>query len=183
MEDTAQRLGTEPTSFVAIDFETADRGSDSACAMAMVRVEGLRIVERRCCLLRPPRRRFLFTYVHGITWDDVAEASPFSEVWPELSRLLNGATFLAAHNASFDQSVLNACCRFAGLLPPQLPFTCTMQLARKIWGIYPTRLPDVCARLGFPLRHHDPSSDAEACARIVIEASRGSDRRRANRRS
>jgi DNA polymerase-3 subunit epsilon len=169
--------------FVAIDFETADRGSDSACAIALVRVEGPRIVERRACLLRPPRRHFLFTYVHGITWEDVAEASPFSEVWPELSRLLDGVSFLAAHNASFDQSVLNACCRSAGLLPPQLPFTCTMWLARKTWGIYPTKLPDVCARLGFPLRHHDPASDAEACARIVIEASRGPDRKRGSRRS
>jgi DNA polymerase-3 subunit epsilon len=161
-----------PSTFVAIDFETADRGSDSACAVALVRVEGLQIVERRACLLRPPRRRFLFTYVHGITWEDVAGAASFAEAWPPLSRLLDGAAFVAAHNAWFDQNVLNACCRAAGLIPPNLPFTCTMQLARKTWRIYPTKLPDVCARLGLPLRHHDPASDAEACARIVIEANR-----------
>jgi DNA polymerase-3 subunit epsilon len=47
-----------------------------------------------------------------------------------------------------------------------------MQLARQTWRIYPTRLPDVCARLGLALRHHDPASDAEACARIVIAARR-----------
>ncbi len=182
MAGTSQGPGSATPAFVAIDFETADRGSDSACAMALVRVEGLRIVERRACLLRPPRRRFLFTYVHGITWEDVADASPFSEVWPELSRFLNGAAFLAAHNASFDQSVLNACCRAAGLLPPRLPFTCSMELARRTWRIYPTKLPDVCAHLGFPLRHHDPASDAEACARIVIEANRVPARGRISRR-
>jgi DNA polymerase-3 subunit epsilon len=171
----------EANTFVAIDFETADRGSDSACAVALVRVEGLTIVERRSCLLRPPRRRFLFTYVHGITWEDVADALLFDEAWSELRNLLRGAAFLAAHNAWFDRNVLNASCRVAGLAPPNLPFTCTMQLARRTWGIYPTKLPDVCARLGFPLRHHDPASDAEACARIVIEANRRPARTRTGR--
>jgi DNA polymerase-3 subunit epsilon len=167
-----------PSVFVAIDFETADRGSDSACAVALVRVEGLRIVGRQACLLRPPRQRFLFTYVHGITWEDVADAAPFVEAWPGLSRLVEGATFFAAHNAWFDRNVLHACCRAAALPMPALPFACTMQLARKTWGIYPTKLPHVCARLGIPLRHHDPASDAEACARIVIEASRSPRRMR-----
>ena len=36
----------------------------------------------------------------------------------------------------------------------------------------PAKLPDVCAYLGLPLRHHDPLSDAEASARIVIAAHR-----------
>jgi DNA polymerase III subunit epsilon len=161
-----------PPAFVAIDFETADRGSDSACAVALVRVEGLCVVERRACLLRPPRRRFQFTYVHGLRWEDVADAPTFAEAWPGLSRLLDGAGFLAAHYAPFDRSVLRACCQAAGLAVPGLPFACTMQLARKTWGLRPTRLPDVCAHLGLPLTHHDPASDAEACAGIVIAAAR-----------
>jgi DNA polymerase-3 subunit epsilon len=173
MEGMSRAGGADrPPAFVAIDFETADRGSDSACAIGLVRVEGLAIVERRSCLLRPPRRRFLFTYVHGLTWEHVAQSPTFAEAWPELSRLLAGAEFLAAHNAPFDRSVLTACCRAAGLPLPEQPFACTMQLARKTWGIRPTRLPDVCARLGLPLRHHEPLSDAEACARIVIAATR-----------
>jgi DNA polymerase-3 subunit epsilon len=158
--------------FVAIDFETADYGSDSACAVALVRVAGLEIVERRVQLLRPPRRHFHFTYIHGITWDHVADCPTFAEAWPELAGMLEGADQLAAHNASFDRGVLHTCCQSAGQLPPKLPFICTMQLARRTWGIYPTKLSDVCRRLGLPLRHHDPASDAEACARIVIAARR-----------
>jgi DNA polymerase-3 subunit epsilon len=173
MEQTPPAPGTPAAgSFVAIDFETADRGSDSACAVALVRVEDQRIVERRSCLLRPPRPRFLFTYVHGISWSHVAHAATFAEAWPQLSRLLEGVEFLAAHNASFDRSVLNACCGAAGLPAPALPFLCTMQLARRVWNIRPTRLPDVCARLGLLLRHHDPASDAEACAHIILAAAR-----------
>ena len=54
--------------FVAIDFETADNGRDSACAVALVRVEGEQIVARAYTLLRPPRRYIRFTYLHGIRW-------------------------------------------------------------------------------------------------------------------
>jgi DNA polymerase-3 subunit epsilon len=163
------REGT-PSKFVAIDFETADRGPDSACAVAMVRVEGLEIVERRVQLLRPPRSWFVFTYVHGITWEDVAEEPTFEEAWPKLRDLLDGVECLAAHNAGFDQSVLHACCRLSGHRPPDVPFICTMHLARRTWGLWPTKLSDVCHYLGLPLKHHDPASDAEACARIVIAA-------------
>ncbi len=45
-----------------------------------------------------------------------------------------------------------------------------MRLARQTWGIYPTKLPDVCRYLRLPLQHHDPSADAEACARIIMKA-------------
>jgi DNA polymerase-3 subunit epsilon len=159
-------------SFVAIDFETADRGSDSACALALVRVDGLEIVQRRVQYLRPPRPWFTFYYVHGITWDDVADEPTFEEAWPQLCGILDGVDHLAAHNAPFDRSVLQACCRLSGHRMPDLPFLCTMQLARQTWGLHPTRLPDVCRHLGLLLKHHDPASDAEACARIVIAARR-----------
>ena len=175
--------------FVAIDFETADRGRDSACAVALVRVEGGRIVRREHRLIRPPRRDFEFTYLHGITWQRVAREPTFRELWPTLEPLLDGSRFLAAHNASFDRAVLHACCQRAGLPPPLHPFQCTVKLAREMWGIYPTKLPNVCSRLGIPLRHHDAASDAEACARIVLAADgsgpgaaagvRGADPRRA----
>ncbi len=156
--------------FVALDFETADHGWDSACALAMVRVEGGKVTARRFRLIRPPRRHFRFSYLHGITWEDVAGQPHFGELWPQLAPLLEGAHFLAAHNAGFDRGVLEACCRRYGLQPPALPFMCTVQLARRTWGLYPTKLPHVCQYLGIPLNHHDAASDAEACARIVIAA-------------
>jgi DNA polymerase III subunit epsilon len=158
--------------FVAIDFETADYGRDSACAIALVRVEGHVIVDRRYALIRPPRRDFLFTYVHGITWEAVRDAPTFADIWASLCDILDGAHFLAAHNSGFDQSVLNRCCAHAGLNAPTLPFVCTVQLARRTWKLRSARLPNVCTHLNIPLVHHDPRSDAEACARIVIEAGR-----------
>ena len=123
--------------FVALDFETAGHGRDSACAVGIVKVRGTRIVHEAAYLIRP---------------------------------ILSDAEFLVAHNASFDSSVLGVCCEAARIRPPELGFHCTMRLARQTWGIYPTRLPDVCRRLRLPLDHHDPLSDARACAKIIIEA-------------
>ena len=161
--------------FVALDFETADYSRDSACALGLVRVENHQIVQRTYHLIRPPRRRFVFTYLHGITWEDVALQPTFAELWPSLTPILEGVDFLAAHNASFDRSVLQRCCETAGLNPPALPFECTVRLARQTWNIYPTKLNNVCDHLGITLKHHHAASDAEACALIVIAAHQGGD--------
>jgi DNA polymerase III subunit epsilon len=156
--------------FVAIDFETADYSPDSACALGLVRVENHQIVHRTYGLIKPPRRRFVFTYIHGITWEDVANQPTFGEVWPTYRPMLEGIDFLAAHNASFDRAVLHRCCAAAGLEPPKIPFRCTVQLARRTWNLKPAKLNNVCDYLGITLKHHHAASDAEACALIVIAA-------------
>ena len=158
--------------FAAIDFETADYGRDSACSLGVVLVEGVQVVSRRHFLIRPPRRHFVFSYLHGITYADVADKPPFHEIWPEAQELLQGVEFIAAHSATFDRSVLFECCRASGQPLPAAKFQCTVQLARKAWGIRPTRLPNVCQFLGIPLKHHCAESDAIACASIVIAARR-----------
>ncbi len=155
--------------FAAIDFETADQGRDSACAAAIVVVEKGKIVHKAHALIRPPRRDFVFTHIHGITWEDVAEKPNFAELWPGMRSLLHEVDFIAAHNASFDRSVLHSCCLGAAVKPPEVKFLCTVKLARRLWDIYPTKLPNVCNRLGIPLKHHDAKSDALACAKIVLE--------------
>jgi DNA polymerase-3 subunit epsilon len=158
------------TAFVAIDFETADYGWDSACAVALVRAEGGRIAATEKRLIRPPRREIRFTWIHGITWEMVRGAPCFAELWPSLAPMLEGARCLVAHNAAFDRNVLHACCRAAEIEPPALGFACTVAMARAAWNLRPTRLPDVCRFLALPLRHHDPASDAMACAQIALAA-------------
>lgn len=157
-------------SFVAIDFETADYGRDSACAIALVRVEGDEIVGKTYSLIRPPRSRFQFTYIHGITWEQVKHEPTFGELWPEMSAFLADTDYFVAHNAMFDKGVLEACCTKAGLRPPQLPFRCTVKLARQVWRLPSNKLNLVCQHLQIPLNHHNALSDAEACAKIVLEA-------------
>ncbi len=157
--------------FVAVDFETAYSNHGSACAVGLVRVESGTITARYSHLIRPPRPRFEYSNVHGISWEDVVTAPVFREIWPDISEFISGVNFLAAHNAVFDRSVLHACCRNAKVIPPRLPFRCSMKIARKTWSVYPTTLSAVCRYLGISLdRHHDALCDAEACAKILLAA-------------
>lgn len=159
--------------FVAIDFETCHTKRDSACCVGVVRVESGKVVAREKRLIRPPlRREWMFTSIHGIRRGDVAAAPEFREVWRGLQPWLKGMDGFVAHNASFDRSVLRACCAAAGLEMPALPFACTVREARDVWSLYPTRLPDVCRHLAIPLAHHDALSDAEAAALIHLRAER-----------
>ncbi len=156
--------------FAAIDFETANSRRDSACAIGIAIVEGGRLTAVERYLIRPPTREFRFTCIHSLTWESVRRAPAFPEVWQTVAPRLASMEFLAAHNASFDRGVLDACCRRHRLQPSPSRFVCTVKLARAVWRIHPTKLPDVCDRLGIALQHHDPGSDAEACARIVLAA-------------
>jgi DNA polymerase III subunit epsilon len=159
-------------SFVAIDFETADEGADSACAIGLVWVENGAVVRREYRLIKPPQRDFVFSHIHGITAADVENEPVFAEVWAELAPMLEGAEFFVAHNARFDQGVLAACCRAAGLAPPALPWVCTVALARQVWSPRSARLSVVCELLGIELDHHQALSDAEAAALIFLAAER-----------
>jgi len=158
--------------FVAIDFETANYDRTSACAVGLVKVVENRIVSKAIYLIRPPTREFVFTYLHGLTWKDVENSKDFGSLWSDISSFIYGADFLVAHNASFDRGVLHACCASYGIIPPSTPFHCSMQISRRVWNIYPTKLSDVCRELGIALNHHEALSDALACAEIVIAASR-----------
>ena len=156
--------------FLAIDFETADYEPDSACAVGLVRVEQGEIVRREYHLIKPPRKNFFFSYLHGIRWEDVRHKPTFARIWPKMERMMNGVDFLVAHNARFDSGVLSACCLRYQIAAPEIPFQCTMLLSRKLWRLYTTNLPAVCRHFGIPLNHHNAASDTEACARIMIQA-------------
>ena len=161
---------TRIADFAAIDFETANSNRDSACAIGLAIVRDGRMADLQSRLIRPPDNDFTNTHVHGLRWKDVRKEPAFGEVWQDLSPLLEGLDFFAAHNAPFDRSVLGACCATSGIPTPGREFVCTMRVARSVWDIRPTTLPDVCEHLNIPLAHHEAGSDAEACARIVLAA-------------
>jgi len=156
--------------YAAIDFETADYPRNSACAVSLTFVENNAVVRQITHLIRPPQRTFSFTYIHGITWNDVKNAPTFGDIWPEIAEAVEGLDFLAAHNASFDRSVLNACCELYGHDPVAMPFLCTVKLARATWNLAPATLADVARHLQIPLNHHTAESDAAACAQIMLKA-------------
>ena len=157
--------------FIAIDFETANYDRASACSVALVRVKDGKPSERFYSLIKPPPGDFVFTYVHGITHHHVRNAKTFDGIWPKVRKFCQAAPLLVAHNATFDKSVLLSCCGHYGIEPPQLPFICTLKIARMVWPKLPRHsLDSVCAHLNIPLKHHEAASDAQASAQILLRA-------------
>ena len=154
--------------YVALDFETADYQPDSTCAVGLAKVRGGEVVDTLYSLIRPPRRRVLFTWVHGITWKDVQDSPTFLEFWPQMASFLQGVTHLVAHNAPFDRRGLEACCQSNGIALPDLPFVCTLRESRRKLKLPSHKLDAVCRYCGIPLDHHHAGSDAIAAARILI---------------
>ncbi|MBI2429256.1 MAG: exonuclease, partial [Ignavibacteriales bacterium] len=67
--------------FLAIDFETANRYPNSACSIGLVKVRNNDIVGKKTFLIKPPYENFENSHVHGITWDDVKNTPTFKELW------------------------------------------------------------------------------------------------------
>ena len=153
---------------VIIDFETANYGMESACALSMVRVRNDSIDTERTFLIKPPNRNFRFTYLHGICWNDVCNSPTFAEIYDDIYEFIEGADYLSAHNAPFDRSVLKSCCEYWNLELPKVPFLCTLKGCRRKLSLSKNSLDFVCSYLNIPLKHHDARSDALAAARIFM---------------
>ncbi|WP_029144557.1 exonuclease domain-containing protein [Microbacterium luticocti] len=165
-----------PLDFTAIDFETANSSSASACAVGLVRVREGRIVARAGWLIRPPAGHDRFFEVnigiHGIRPHDVADAKTWSDQLGDIAAFA-GTDVLVAHNAGFDMAVLRRSCEASGDRCPPYRYLCSLQLARRAYVLPSYRLPVAAAEAGFTdFAHHDATADAEACAHIVVDAAR-----------
>jgi DNA polymerase-3 subunit epsilon len=165
-----------PLDFTAIDFETANSSSASACAVGLVRVRAGRVVARAGWLIRPPAGHDRFfdvnVGIHGIRPQDVVAAKTWSEQLDDMTAFA-GADVLVAHNAGFDMAVIRRACEATGDTVPPYRYLCTLQLARKAYTLTSYRLPVAAAEAGFgSFAHHDAVADAEACAHIVIDTAR-----------
>lgn len=163
-----------PLDFTAIDFETANSSSASACAVGLVRVRGGRIVAQEGWLIKPPPGHDRFfeinVGIHGITPADVANARSWTEQWPDFAGFI-GDDVLVAHNAGFDMRVLRGVCETTGTTWPPYQYVCSLQVARKTYALDSYRLPIVAAAAGhLDFAHHDAAADAMACAHIMIDA-------------
>jgi DNA polymerase-3 subunit epsilon len=162
------------TDFIAIDFETANEHQASACAVGLVFFDNGRISKEYDWLIRPHHSIDYFnpfnTRLHGISSRDVTDKPQFNEIWPEMYRLINNE-ILAAHNASFDMSVLRQLMDIYDLQYPDLEFVCTCNIARKTWRQLPRHTLNIVGDyLGYSFNHHNALADAEICGKILVEA-------------
>ncbi|MFC5791815.1 DNA polymerase III subunit epsilon [Agromyces tardus] len=162
--------------FTAIDFETANSSSASACSIGLVKVRDGRVVDRVHQLLRPPFPHDEFAYwnvrIHGITAEMVADAPGWADHLPAFLEFAGGDV-LVAHNAGFDTGVIVGASRAFGLEVPDFRSLCSLQVARKTYHLDSYRLPSAAMAAGFEdFAHHDALADAEACAAIIVHAAK-----------
>ena len=168
-----------PLDFTAIDFETANASSASACSVGLVKVRDGRVVDKVGWLIKPPLGHDSFTEwntrIHGIMAVDVVDALLWSEQLPDLVAFAEG-DHLVAHNAGFDMGVIAGACAASFVETPRFRYLCSLQVARKTYHLDSYRLPIAAMAAGFEdFAHHDALADAEACAAIIVHAAKRHD--------
>ena len=162
-------------SFVAIDFETANRNLSSVCSIGLVFVEDAQIVDTYYQLIKPTPNFYsrFNTEIHRMTKADTETAPLFPQVWAEVAPRLAGKP-LVAHNSSFDEGCLCAVLAAYNLPTHKNRFFCTCHKARKVFPQLPNhKLNTVARHIGFNLEnHHHALADEEACAYIALHVFR-----------
>lgn len=157
--------------FVAIDFEIANNNLNSACALGLVAVKDLEIVETKYYLICPPSEEFdsRCVAIHGITCEDTKSAPKFPDVWAQIKTYFEG-NYIIAHNARFDMSVLKNSLIEYGLDIPDFKYFCSIPISTKACKNVGNSLKERAQYLGIELvNHHNALEDAKTCARLVIE--------------
>lgn len=165
-----------PLSFTAIDFETANGSSASACSVGLVKVSDGKVVDELSWLIKPPAGHDEFWQgnirIHGIEPWQVLDAPEWHELNAEFTEFV-ADDWLVAHNAGFDIGVLRACCETEGCAVPNLNYLCSLQVARRTYHLDSYRLPVAAMAAGFEdFSHHDALDDARACAAIMVHAAK-----------
>jgi len=152
------------------DVETPNKKNDRICAIGITLIEKDAITVLASQLVNP---ECAFdqgnTLIHGIRPEDVADSPTFPEVWRQVSPLFTDS-IVVGHNVIFDLTVLRKTLAHYGIELPPIRYMDTCRMARACYPELPNfRLDTICDFLRLDLDHHDPSSDAEATARILVD--------------
>ena len=121
--------------FAAIDFETANGKRTSVCSVGVVVVRGGEVVDTFYRLIRPRPNFYshFTTAIHGLRYEDTADAPDFASVWREIEPRIEGLP-LVAHNSPFDEGCLRAVFELYGMPWPGYTFYCTCRASRRTFG-------------------------------------------------
>ncbi|MFB1051624.1 3'-5' exonuclease [Paraliobacillus sp. JSM ZJ581] len=157
--------------FVAIDFETANRYRNSACAVGIVVGDENGVIDEYYSLINPQSSFEMQNIrVHGITQADVEKAPTFHDLWPTIKSYINNQV-VVAHNASFDLSVLRASLDQYRFCYPTLQYLCSVMLSRQVWPNLPNYKLNTLADVhGIMLDHHHALADSRAVIDLLVKA-------------
>ena len=161
-------------SFLAIDFETANSDRKSACAIGIAESINGTITRSDHYLIKPPEDYGGFdgfnVTLHGITSQKVEKEKDFNHVWAQICASYPVAEFpITCHNAGFDMRVLRDLLNYHELISKDFWFYDTLLFSKMIWpDLSNYKLSTLSKKLSFPHNHHNPESDALACAMVAM---------------
>ena len=164
------------SSFVGIDFETANAKRISPCSVGLVKVIDNVIVDAFYSMIDPETTEWteIAYSVYGILPSHVEGWPNFERVWNDsMLPFIDGTDFLVGHNVkSVEKSIINQCCDRYNMTRPNIEYRCSLRLAKKVYKLSKGGLGDVCDVFGFDIIHHNALHDALASARLVINFNR-----------
>ena len=97
----------------------------------------------------------------------------FDKLWPAIYENHLKGKLVIAHNAKFDIGVLRATLDHYNIEWPELDFTCTVKISKRVWpDLQNHKLNTLAAYLGYEFKHHYALDDAEICAQVAIAAAK-----------
>lgn len=156
------------SSFVALDFETANGSPESICSVGMVKVVDHQITENFYTLVNPKDYFSKFNIkIHKIDPSDVEDAPTFDVVFPYMMDFI-GDLPVVAHNAKFDMNVLFKSLIKLNINIPDMNYFCSCVLARKTVDNHKYGLAPMMSYYNIDFNgHHHALNDAKACAIIT----------------
>lgn len=156
-----------------IDFETANHSYTGACSIGIAVIKGFEIIDKKYFSIQPPDHFYTNDNIaiHHITPADTQDADAFPAVWEKIKTYFSD-TYLAAHNADFDMSVLKATLDYYHIEQPDFQFVNAIDVSS--YGIpHPSdvgkSLDARCAYFGIPFdNQHNALCDAVSVARLII---------------
>ena len=160
------------SSFVTIDFETANSSRASVCEVGLCKVVEGRLHSTLQALVLPPAdvRTFhpINVGLHGITEDTVKDEWEWPRIWQDIQDFI-GDLPLVAHNASFDLSVLRAVLNEYSEDWPEYEYWCTWVMSKAALNLASYSLSSVSKNLEIEHEEsHRALSDAMTAARVAI---------------
>jgi DNA polymerase-3 subunit epsilon len=158
--------------YVAIDFETANNESISACSVGLAKFENGELLDTYYSLINPPSSYFSPTNIsiHNIRPEDVTDAPTFDKIWPDILMFIDD-NLVIAHNAPFDIGIVRAMLGFYSIPVPPLHYTDTLRISRKAFANMPNyKLTTLSAQFGFDYQAHHALDDAINCAKLFHKA-------------
>ena len=159
---------------ICIDFETANHKSASACSVGLALLEKNRLSPIGHHFIKPHEENSYFhpnnIMIHGITPEDVLNSPEFDCVYNNYIKPYLGQVVFAAHNASFDMSVLKDSLSLYNIECPDINYICSCRISRRIWLLPSHKLSCVSEHLDFKFKHHNALEDALACGNIIKKA-------------